>query len=201
MAKQDTEALSRKKASQPVEKEGAEAAPWNVGWIDRIYNNTNRDWYIKSVDDRFNGKLKRDGGGEEIELDGGQWHRLRSNTLYNCEWCGIPWYYNGQHYKRLSADRQHFVEVFTSSIDRKNWMYYASERGREVARQQAPGDAPFHTWLRIEDDGCALYIVNDAGEIVDTLKQIAKQVGEWVEATVKEFANKILKAAIGALGI
>ena len=194
---------STKKEGQKVEKKKstkkAEASPFNIGWIDRIYNNTNQTWYIKSVDDRHNGKLKEVGGREEIELDGGQWHALKPNTQYKCEWCGIPWFWNSDHFKRLSgrADKRTYVEIFQSSQDRKNWVYYTDQNGREVGRQQVLKDAGYHTWLKIEADGCALYMVNDDGDIVDTIKQLIDLAGEWVGASMKKFAEKILNKALG----
>lgn len=179
-----------------------EATPWNTGWIDRIYNNTNRDWYIKSVDDRFNGKLKEHGGGEVIELDGGQWHRLKKNTRYNCEWCAIPWYWEGKHYKLLSgvASKAHYVECFTSSVEGKNWVYYMDATGDEVARQKAPNNDAFRLWLRIDDEKCLFYIVNDTGGIIDTLIQLHTELNKWIDATLDRVAKIVdIIAKIGKI--
>jgi hypothetical protein len=164
-----------------------------VGWIDRIYNNTDLQWQLRSIDDRNNGLVKKDGV-RQFDLEDKQWHPLSARTAYTAEWCGIPWYYNGIHYKNMSTDLQNVVEFFTSWRDGANWIYYTNpQTGMEIGRQQAPKD-DFHCWLRFQDDGNYIYIVNDAGNVTETLVQIYTETKEWVKVLLPVLAE-LLKAA------
>jgi hypothetical protein len=159
-----------------------EEAAMGIGWVDRIYNNTSRQWYLQSVDDRHKGLLKEQGTNKEFNLDGGAWIVLRPNTRYNAEWCGIPWFFNGKHYKAFSTDKRSVVEFFTTEIGDKNWIYYTDEKGREIGRQEAP-KSDFHCYLRFENDGNFTDILNH-GVPIETLTQIYNEFKEWVKVAI-----------------
>jgi len=163
-----------------------------VGWIDRIYNNTDLEWQLKSVDDRHNGAISRDGR-RLFTLDDRNFHALSPQSRFTAEWCGIPWYYNGQHFKAISTDQQRNVEFFTSDVAGKNWIYYKDGlTGRDIGRQEAPR-VDFHCWLRFENDGNYIDILNDAGLVQETLTYILNEARQWVQALAP-----ILAAAVKA---
>ena len=170
-----------------------------VGWIDRIYNNTGIEWQLQSEDDRNNGLVKKVGGGGQFDLHDKKWHVLSPNTRYTAEWCGIPWYYNGIHQKNMSTDQQNVAEFFTSWRDGANWIYYRDvQTGREIGRQQAPRD-DFHCYMRFENDGNYIDILNDAGNVTETLTQIYDEVKGWVQIIVPVLAAAIQAACTASL--
>ena len=133
-----------------------------VGWIDRVYVNTSGSWNIKSTDDHNNGALR--GGGRSFDLNDRRTHQLKGKTMYSADWCGIPWYYQGKHFKTISksSSGDDACEFFTSEIKDKNWlMFYNKRTGKEVARQEVPKGSDFHCFLRFEEDGVFFEIVNN----------------------------------------
>jgi hypothetical protein len=82
-----------------------------VVWIEKIYNNASVPWQLLSVDTSHNGAIQ--GGGQQFTLDDGNYHTLSSGTKYDAQWCGIPWYYAGNHYKRVTKGGAG-VEFFTA---------------------------------------------------------------------------------------
>jgi hypothetical protein len=54
-----------------------------VGWIDRIYNNTDVEWFLQSIDDRHNGAISKDG--TRFTLDDHQFHALAPHSRFSAE--------------------------------------------------------------------------------------------------------------------
>lgn len=156
-----------------------------IGWIDNVYNNVGNNWYFKSVDARHNGALTTGSGWSQkrFTLDDGRFKTLASRTRYRADWCGIPWYYAGRHYKVFSRGTSGGVRFYTSELDGKNWIMYDEERtGRQVARQAAPKGSDFHCNLRFEPGGPVIDIINNnafSGE--NALFMIYNESKEWVK--------------------
>jgi hypothetical protein len=160
-----------------------------IGWIDNIYNNSGTSWYFRSVDARHNGALE--GAGTKFKLDDAEFHILKPKTHYTADWCGIPWYHNGKHYKVLSKDKESGVLFYTSESEGKNWIKYQDLKGgHQLARQAAPKGSDFHCNLRLEDAGIVIDIVNNnafSGE--NALYQMYSETKEWVKI-LEPYINK-----------
>ncbi len=169
-----------------------------VGWIDNIYNNTSSSWYLRSVDSRNNGKLESSGIAS-FTLDDGKFKILRANRHYRASWCGIPWYYNGRHFKTFSQQQSGGVNFYTSELENQNWIRYEQVgTGREIARQAAPKGSDFHCTMRFENDGPYIDIVNNnafSGE--NALYMIYNESKEWVKVLAPHFAKALSSAAKG----
>ncbi|MCA9484602.1 MAG: hypothetical protein KC553_12790 [Nitrospina sp.] len=164
-----------------------------VGWIDIVVNNTDSAWHLKSVDDRHNGALK--GGGDHFELDDKGFHQIRPRTQYDADWCGIPWYHQGKHYKSISKDKEKEVIFYTSWKDGKNWiMFEEGDTRRPLGRLQAP-ETDFHCYLRFELNDVIIDIVNDDGSTQKALTQIFDEVKGWIEVLAPLLAAKIKSAS------
>ncbi len=163
----------------------------SVGWIDNIYNNGRTIWYLKSVDDRNNGALAANG--TNFTLDDHEYHALAGESHFHANWCGIPWYFEGKHFKVISRDRQKGVLFYTSEIEGQNWIVYEElNTGRQIARQAVPTGSDFHCNLRFEADGIFIDVVNNnafSGE--NAAHQILSETKEWVKASAA-----IISAAI-----
>ncbi|WP_285568400.1 hypothetical protein [Actinoallomurus iriomotensis] len=121
-------------------------------------------------------------GTQQFTLDDGQYHVLKPYTHYHASWCGIPWYYQGIHFKSMSLDRQNNVQFYTSQVDSANWIYYVDGRtGKILARQGAPKNVDFHCNLRFENDGNYIDIVNDDGSTQDVLAYAYSELKSWVQ--------------------
>jgi hypothetical protein len=166
-----------------------------VGWIDNVFNNTDTTWFLKSVDDRNNGVLKS--GSASLQLDDAQFHEIKPKTQYGADWCGIPWYFQGKHYKALSRDQKSGIAFFTSEIGAENWIIYNDiATGRPIARQSAPKGSDFHCNLRFEDEGIFLDIVNNnafSGE--NAVYQVYSETKEWVKVLLPAITAAIKAAA------
>jgi hypothetical protein len=166
-----------------------------VGWIDKVFNNTGTTWFLKSVDDQHNGVLKSDNA--SFQLDDAQFHEIKPETQYGADWCGIPWYFQGKHYKALSKDQKTGIVFFTSEIGAENWIIYNEiVTGRSVARQSAPKGSDFHCNLRFEDEGIFLDIVNNnafSGE--NAVYQVYSETKEWVKVLLPAISAAIKAAA------
>src|SRR5438105_2494098 len=95
-----------------------------IGWIDNIWNDLDTDIQFRSVDDRNNGAL---GGanGNHFTLDDRGYHPLKAHMYYHASWCGIPWYYNGEHTKRLATNPGvSEVQFYTSQMEGANWIVF-----------------------------------------------------------------------------
>lgn len=171
----------------------------SVGWIDNIYNNSSSIWYLKSVDDRYNGALE--GGGTNFTLDDKNFHDLKPKSHYKADWCGIPWYYQGKHFKVITKDQKSGVLFYTSEISDKNWIVYEQlNTGRQIARQAAPKGSDFHCNLRYEDAGVFIDIINNnlfSGEYA--LYQIYSETKEWVQV-LEPIISEAIMAAAGSKG-
>ena len=156
-----------------------------VGWIDKVFNNTGSNWYLKSVDSQNNGALS--GGGGNFTLDDGNFHQLNSRTPYSTNWCGIPWYASGKHFKVFSKSKTGGVAFYTSEIEGKNWIVYEDvNTGRQIARQSAPKGSDFHCNMRFEENGVFIDIINNnefSGE--NAAYYIYNESKEWVEVGLK----------------
>jgi hypothetical protein len=167
-----------------------------VGWIDNIFNNTNTTWYLKSVDDRHNGALEA--GGARFTLDDQTFHAVKPRTHYRTDWCGIPWYYQGKHFKALSKDQKTGVLFYTSEMGGGNWIVYEEiGTGRQLARQAAPQGSDFHCNLRFEEAGVYIDIINNnafSGE--NAIYQVCSETKEWVKVLGPMIAAAIQAAAV-----
>jgi len=167
----------------------------SVGWIDNIYNNSKTTWYVKSVDDRHNGALAADG--KQFTLDDGAFHQMEGETHFHAEWCGIPWYYQGKHYKAISTDGKGGVQFYTSELEGRNWVIYEElNKGRQLARQSVPTRSDFHCNLRFETEGVFLDVVNNnafSGE--NAVYQVMSETKEWVKVLAPIISAAIKGAA------
>ncbi|NJK31323.1 MAG: hypothetical protein HC927_02285 [Deltaproteobacteria bacterium] len=163
-----------------------------IGYIDNIYNNSKTSWHIRSVDDRHNGVLTTDG--EEFTLDDGAFHEIAANTHYHGSWCGIPWYFEGRHFKQFARDnnKKRGTRFYTSQLSDENWIIYEdAATGRQVARQKVPNNQDFHCNLRFEDEGVFIDVVNSNQFTAENmLVQILEQ-GKWVVEQVINIAGLI----------
>jgi len=165
-----------------------------VGWIDDIYNNTGSSWYLSSADSSHNGSLT--GGGDTFTLDDRNYHEPKGNTHYHASWCGLPWYYQGLHYKAFSSDRLNSVQFFASEVDGNNWIYYTDGRhGNTLARQQIP-KIDFHCRLRFEDDGPYIDVVNDDGSTQDVIAFVYTEVKAWTQIMATVLAGLLRTSAL-----
>lgn len=166
-----------------------------VGWIDNIYNNSQQIWYMKSVDDRHNGRLTA--GSESFKLDDGAFHPLSPGIHYTADSCGIPWYYQGKHFKVISRNTTGGVRFYTSEIGDKNWIIYEEDgRGRELARQTVPKGSNFHCNLRFEDSGVFIDIVNNPEfSAENAVFQVLRETRDLVVALAPDVAQIIGIAA------
>lgn len=166
-----------------------------VAWIDNIYNNSDTMYYLKSVDDRNNGALS--GGGTGFTLDDKSFHPLKPKTHYKADWCGIPWYFQGDHYKALSVNQKSGVHFYTSEIGNKNWIMFENpDNGHQLARQAAPMGSDFHCTLRIENDGIHFDIVNNnsfSGE--NAVYQVLSETKEWLQVAAPIIADAVKAVA------
>lgn len=142
------------------------------GWIDKIINNTNVAYYIRSHDRIHNGRLHpitAQGvrtADPSIELDGKQWHYLAAGQHYLGEWCGVPWYHEGKQFKCLSrypqgtqAGREKHVQFWQSERGGQNWIEWANGENQLRSVSQLVNDGDYHCFLYIE-------YVNPEGEVV-----------------------------------
>lgn len=171
-----------------------------VGWIDNIYNNTQTTWYIKSIDDHHNGVISN--GSTDFTLDNGQYHPLQKDSHYSAKWCGIPWYFEGTHYKVISQNQKSGVLFYTTEREGRNWIRYEEinetgrPTGRLVALQSVPKDSDFHCKLRFEASGIFIDVINN-NELTaeNVLYKIMTKAETWVEATAPIIAAKIQASA------
>lgn len=170
-----------------------------IGWIDNVYNNTSTNWYLSSIDSRHNGELATGSGWSttKFTLDDGRFKLLKPRTAYRASWCGIPWYYNGRHYKVLSQQQSGGVRFYTSELEGKNWIMYEEVRtGRPVAKQEVPKGSDFHCNLRFETNGPLIEVVNNnafSGE--NAFFMIYNESKEWVKVLGPLVAQLIKGAA------
>jgi hypothetical protein len=171
-----------------------------TGWIDNIFNNSKVTWHLKSVDDRHHGALS--GGGTNFALDDQSFHALRSDTHYRADWCGIPWYFEGKHFKVLSLDQKKGVLFYTSEIGGTNWLMYEElvsgrRTGLEIARQSVPKGSDFHCNLRFEVAGVFIDVVNNnafSGE--NAVYQVLSETREWMQVGSPIIASAIQASAV-----
>ncbi len=133
-----------------------------VGWIDTIYVSTNHNMYMSSHDSSNNGVLNG-GLGSPIELDNFL-KVIAKDSQYHADWCGIPWYHNGIHFKIISKDDSpdSGVKFYQSEINHKNWVVWEEAKtGKEIARQTVPSAFDYHCKLTIADNSILLEIIND----------------------------------------
>lgn len=166
-----------------------------VGWIDNIYNNSSSKWYLKSKSDRHNGAIQ--GSGSSFLLDDAQFHAIESGQAYKPEWCGIPWYYQGKHYKVISKDQKRGVLFYTSEIGPDNWiMYEELGTGRVIAKQKAPKGADFHCNLRFENNGFYIDIVKNNEFSGENALFLIYQDRQWMHSTAP-----VVGEIIGAIAV
>lgn len=162
-----------------------------VGWIDNVYNNSDRSMWIRSIDSSHNGTLTSSNGNNHFALDDGKFHELKPHTHYKANWFGIPWYYQGKHFKSYSADKT--INFYTSQIGNQNYIIFLNEtNGQELLRQKAPTGSDFHCNLRFENVGTEIDIVNNnpfSGENAGL--EIYNQYKEWVKDAASVAASAV----------
>ncbi|WP_339749585.1 hypothetical protein [uncultured Rubinisphaera sp.] len=169
----------------------SQAAEAGVGWIDNIYNNTDETWYFRSVDSQNNGKV-----GDQ-EMNGGGWITLKPNTKYHAEWCAIPWFYQGKHYKSFSLDKAKIVNFYTTENGGKNWIEFENDKtGETIARQQIP-DNDFHAKMIIDETGPRFELTNNQYSTENTLREVLKE-GMWVAETYINYLQAV-GSVLGAI--
>lgn len=168
-----------------------------IGWIDNIYNNSSSRWHLKSKQDGHNGAIQ--GSASNFILDDGQFHAIESRQAYRADWCGIPWYYQGKHYKVISRNQKRGVLFYTSEIGPDNWiMYEELGTGRVLAKQKAPKGSDFHCNLRFEEEGAYIDIVNNnafSGE--NAVFLIYNEYRQWVQ-TIAPVVGELIGAIAAA---
>lgn len=125
-----------------------------IGWIDTIYNNSSSDWTLQSYDDRNNGLITpvTGGAGSDFNLDGTAKCTLKAKTQYRASWCGIPWYFEGRHYKVLKAKDDQGVRFYTTEVDDRNWiMFQYINTGQVIGKQMVPKGEDFRCELTLLD--------------------------------------------------
>jgi hypothetical protein len=172
-----------------------------IGWIDTVYNNTDKIWYLRSVDDWHNGFLTPDGGGNTLNLAPKNWVGILPHTEYHVNDGAIPWYFRDEHYKAISRNisgpqSNNGVRFYSSEMDDKNWIVY-TDHGKELARQEVPKGnlSDFHCTLRIQDDGIFLKVVNNQFSTDKALADIFEG-GKWVAEKWLEMAKAVAVAAV-----
>jgi len=169
-----------------------------VGWIDRIYNNTDQTLWWRSQDSSHNGAVVAPNTNTRYNMDDGQWHEISPRTSYQADWCGIPWYWNGQHFKAISTGLPNNLQIVTSFMeDGQNYIRFDDgTTGRPVGRQGAP-KIDFHVWLRFEPDGWYWDIKNTDGSTVELATFIYDQVKFWVPVALNVLASTAKAAGSG----
>jgi hypothetical protein len=173
-----------------------------VGWIDTMYNNTAARWNLASVDSMHNGSFRdTDSEGRPIgpvlfTLDDGQLHGIADNRRYHADWCGIPWYWQGNHYKIITdTNGTKQVQFFQSQEGSSNWVFFQElESGRNIARIEVPKNVDYHCNLRFESDGIFLDVRNDDGSTADVQHQVYDETKYWMNVVVQLFGDAIKKA-------
>lgn len=126
-------------------------------------------------------------------LDDRRFHALQPNMHYKADWCGIPWYFEGKHYKVISQDQRQGTLFYTSEIDGSHWIIYEElNTGRPLARQAVPKGSDFHCNLRFESTGVLVDIVNNnsfSGENAAYL--IMSETKEWIKVLAPVLAAAI----------
>ena len=168
-----------------------------VGWIDKIYNNSGQDCHIRSVDSSHNGVIRDEHSSRN--LDGGPWHLLSPGQQYRADWCGIPWYWQGQHFKSLTFDVDGTARTnfFASQIEDKNWIvYYDETTGEPIGRLQVP-KVDFRVWLRLYPDKIVFDVVNDSGPTWEALADLYDAAKFWVPIALDALGAVLKKTAGG----
>ena len=156
-----------------------------VVWIDEIYNNSNSVWHLQSVDSTHNGAVLLNGQ-KVAELDSGDFHDLAPHTHYHAEWCGVPWYWKGEHFKCVRRNTQG-IQIFAAEDGGKNWIrFHEAATGRPLARLEVSKNTDTHVFLRFEDDGVFIDVVANANpyfeQFVDSTKDFAAAAAAVVAA-------------------
>jgi hypothetical protein len=176
-----------------------------VGWIERIYNNTDIPWYIKSQDGANNGKLWMiDANGIAIQdpfvLDDHQFHELDPLSSYATDWCGIPWYQRDAAYKALANDPGiPGVHIYQSQINETNNIYWFEPiHGEPIGRLTVPGGLlDYHCNLRLENDGFYFDVTNDNGTTWDAVDFIYTELKTWAQVAASVLGGKAKAAGQG----
>ncbi len=171
----------------------------STGWIDTVYNNSDKIVKIGSKDQAHNGMMvKESNPSDNFELDDDQSHELQPHTKYCTEWFGIRWYHTGKHYKTYSAD--YTVDFFQFQMGRFDYMMFVNgSNGKVLIRQRVPSECDdFYCIMRFENDGVWIDIVHSSSAVdLDLVREVLNESGEWVKAStsvamkaVKVFDNK-----------
>jgi hypothetical protein len=155
-----------------------------VGWIDTIYNNSDSHITFGSRDDQNNGVLQ-EGPGSPLELSKNQ--RVAPKSRYHAEFCGIPWYFQGKHYKMLSMNKEipPGVQFYQSEIEGNNWIIFEDmQTGRRIARQRVP-NVDYHCNLILNNDDVLIEVVNDQSVSWEQFMQAYDEFGKWVDRGIK----------------
>ena len=166
-----------------------------------MYNNTDKTWYLLSVDDWHNGFLTPVGGGNKLDLAPKNWVGILPHTEYHINDGAIPWFFRDEHYKAISRhisgpQSNDGVRFYSSEMVDKNWIVYTNH-GKELARQEIPKGnfSDFHCTMRIENNGVFLKVVNNQFSTDKALADIF-QGGKWVAEKWFDMAKAVAVAAV-----
>ncbi len=161
------------------------------GWIDTVYNNSDKVVKIRSRDNEHNGTMVNENNPlENFDLADGQFHELKPHTKYWTDWLAIPWYYRGKRYKSYSADNT--INFFNSQIGSHDYVMFVNDaNGKMLMRQRVPTDCDFYCTMRFENDGVWIDIVNhDSTLDVEFVREMCES-GNWVKNDPLDAANVV----------
>ncbi len=152
-----------------------------TGWIDAVYNNSDKVVMIRSKDDHHNGVLVTENNlsSDAIKLVDNRFHKLQPHTRYSAECFEIPRYMPGKHYKTYHA---HFtINFFHSQLGIFDFIMFVNEfNGKVLMRQFVPRDCDFHCIMRIENTGVWIDIIDSNPPTpANYTCQAKNELGQW----------------------
>lgn len=164
-----------------------------TGFIDKIFNNSGRDYEIESRDTRLNGGLQPLEGGHVEDMMYQGYKDLLAHRSYKLQWCRVPKFKNRKYFKRYrvkgtysSADWDIPAVMFYCYFqDGQNWIYFQDQNGFYLIRQAVPNEGDFHLTLRFEDDGMYVNVIGLSTEFE------CKEKGRWEPASESYVAAKL----------
>jgi len=134
-----------------------------IGWGNRIFNNSDKTLYVRSVDKKHNGNIL---ASNKLHLDGGGWVGVPPGS-YDLEWFAIPWYSSGHHYKEFSfeTNRQSGIHIYQSLLEGKNYiMYEEIKTGKTLVKQEVPKKEDYRFKVLVDKEGATLIEVVSSNE-------------------------------------
>lgn len=163
-----------------------------IGWVDTVYNNSDKIIKIRSIDECHNGTLKnKNDGNDHFDLHDGDFHELKPQSKYTAEWFGIPWYCQGKHFKTYTADCT--INFYMSNIGRQSYIRFVKDsNGQELVRIKVPSGCNFNCNMRFENDGVWIDIVHNHSFSTEYERgNLYNASMEWAEVGVSVAARAI----------